>query len=362
MLNLYVNSNGKKLRCGYTTGSCATAAAKVATMVLFGREKIAEVQIITPKGKKLIIPIEKIEILKDSVKVTVIKDGGDDKDITNGLEICATVRKIEKGFNLIAGEGIGKVTKEGLFVKKGEFAINPTPRLMIESAVREVLPEKQGVEVMISVPKGAEVAQKTFNPRLGIKGGISILGTTGIVYPMSEEALKESIRLEIKQKSMEREELIFTIGNIGERCCLEQGFKEEDIVMISNFIGFALECATEENIKKIILVGHIGKVSKIAYGCFNTHSRVADVRLEVIALELALLGAPKELLEEVMRQKTSEGAVELLGDRYPQIYENICKKIIKRVESYTYDQLKCEVIMYSGYSNYKILYNSLLNN
>lgn len=360
MLDLYVMSGGKKLRCGYTTGSCATAAAKAATIMLFNDIILDNVEIMTPKGIKISIPINSIEKGKDHCTVSVIKDGGDDPDMTNGMEIYAKVEKQESGFTLTGGEGVGVVTKDGLAIKKGLHAINPTPRKTIEEAVRDNLPTNcNGIKVTISAPQGVEIAKKTFNPRLGIVGGISILGTTGIVKPMSEEALKESIRIEINQKGKGKEKLVLTFGNIGEKCAKDNGFNDDEIVIISNFVGFALECCDEVNIKEVILIGHIGKLSKVAYGCFNTHSRVNDVRLEVIALELALLGYDTELLKNVLEQKTSEGAVKFLGNGYEELYKNIGNKIVERMKIYTYGKMKCDAIMYYGFSDYNTLYNSL---
>lgn len=369
MLDLYVMSGGKKLRCGYTTGTCATAAAKAATIMLFNDIVLESVKVVVPKGIEIEIPINSIEKGKDYCLVSVIKDGGDDPDITNGIEIYARVEIKENGFELVGGEGIGVVTKDGLFIKKGLHAINPTPRRTIEEAVVNNLPlermkkhkylKNSGIKVTISTPQGEAIAKKTFNPRLGIVGGISILGTTGIVKPMSEEALKESIRVEINQKSKYSNRLVLSFGNIGEKCARDQGFTEDEIVIISNFVGFALECCAEANVKDVILVGHIGKISKIAYGCFNTHSRVNDVRLEVIALELAILGYDVELVRKVLEQKTSEGAVELLGSGYDELYKNIGNKIVERMKKYTYGEIKCNAIMYYGFTNYEILYNSL---
>lgn len=369
MLDLYIMSGGKKLRCGYTTGSCATAAAKAATIMLFNDVNLKNVDIITPKGIEITIPINSIKKGKDYCLVSVIKDGGDDPDITNGVEIYARVERQNEDFTLIGGEGVGIVTRDGLSIEKGLHAINPTPRMTIKNEVINNLPKGKygkwdfikdgGIKVTISVPEGKEIAKKTFNPRLGIVGGISILGTSGIVKPMSEEALKESIRIEIKQKGINNKRLALVFGNIGEECAKNNGFSENEIVIISNYVGFALECCMEINIKEVVIIGHIGKLSKVAYGCFNTHSRVNDVRLEVIALELAVLGYSKELVKEVLEQKTSEGAVKFLGDGYNELYKNIGDKIIDKMKSYTYGEVSCNAIMYYGFSDYKILYNSL---
>lgn len=360
MLDLYVISEGKKLRCGYTTGSSATAAAKAATIMLFNDVVLNEIIIKTPSGIDITIPVKLIERCNDYCTVSVIKDGGDDIDITNGIEILAKVEKIDSGFILTGGEGVGVVTKDGLFIEKGQYAINKTPRKTIEDAVKEELPKNSGAKVTIVVPKGREIAKKTFNPRLGIEDGISILGTTGIVKPMSEEALKDSIKIEIMQKAKCQDTLVLTFGNIGERFALKNAFNEDQIVIISNFVGFALECCLNEKIKKVILIGHIGKISKVAYGCFNTHSKINDLRLEVIALELCLLGYDKELIEKVMDKKTSEGAVLFLGDGYNELYRRIGDKIVERMKAYTYNNMSCEAIMYYGYKDCKVLYNSMI--
>lgn len=394
MFEMYVDVDGKRLRCGYTTGSCSAGAAKAATIILFNKEKnLNEIEIATPKGIDVTMPIEIIEKFDDYVECTILKDGGDDPDNTHGIEIKAMVKKIKPINNKIfqnedlqkfdsalvedsraekedelervvlkGGTGVGIVTKDGLFIPKGQAAINPVPRKMIKEEVLKVLPPGERVEVIISVPQGEKVAKKTFNPRLGIVGGISILGTTGIVYPMSEDALKASIKIEITQKAINNERLVLTFGNLGDNYCKELGFKEEEVVTCSNFIGFALETCVSCKVKSIIIVGHIGKMSKIAYGCFNTHSKVNGVRLEVIALELALLGYDMSLVKRVLEEKTCEGAVKMLGDGYDKLYENIGNKIVQKIKEHVYGELEVDAVMYYGASNPILLWKSIKDN
>lgn len=394
MFEMYVDVDGKRLRCGYTTGSCSAGAAKAATIILFNKEKnLNEIEIATPKGIDVTMPIELIEKFDDYVECTILKDGGDDPDNTHGIEIKAMVKKIKPIDNKIfqdedlqkfdsvlvedsraekedelervvlkGGTGVGIVTKDGLFIPKGQAAINPVPRKMIKEEVLKVLPTGERVEVIISVPQGEKVAKKTFNPRLGIVGGISILGTTGIVYPMSEDALKASIKIEITQKAINNERLVLTFGNLGDNYCKELGFKEEEVVTCSNFIGFALETCVSCKVKSIIIVGHIGKMSKIAYGCFNTHSKVNGVRLEVIALELALLGYDMSLVKRVLEEKTCEGAVKMLGDGYEKLYENIGNKIVQKIKEHVYGELEVDAVMYYGASNPILLWKSIKDN
>lgn len=357
---MYIQAQGKKLRCGYTTGSCAAAAAKAAVVCLYHGQELEHIDIDTPAGINLTIPIHKIVIGADYVECAVIKDGGDDPDVTHGIEIWVRAQKIKAGYKLKGGQGVGVVMSDGLYVPKGEPAINPVPRQMIKKEVLEVLPENVGVEITVFVPEGEKVALKTFNPRLNIVGGISILGTTGIVKPMSEDALKESIALEINQKLANgNKELVFVFGNMGERFCKQQGISTKGAVIISNYVGHALECVMNKDIDRIIIVGHIGKLCKIAASCMNTHSKVCGIRQEILALELALIGAPQSLVKETYQQITTEAVIQLLDGKYQQIYKNIVYKVKKAMEAHIYNKIPVEVVMFHGSKEMKLLYSTL---
>ena len=285
----YALVNGKKLRFGYTTGTCAAGAAKAACLLLLTGHPPETVRIATPKG--IVLTLEVLEpALADGVaRCAIRKFSGDDPDVTDGVLVYARVRAgTAPGVAITGGVGVGRVTKPGLKEPVGEAAINPGPRAMIRQAVEEALSDcgrDMGVAVEISVPEGVEIAKRTFNPRLGIEGGISILGTSGIVEPMSEEALLESIRLEIRQKrALGQEQLILVPGNYGaDFLRREYGIPDERMVKCSNFIGKALDMAAEAEFHRVFLAGNLGKMVKLAGGVMNTHSREADARGEVMA-------------------------------------------------------------------------------
>ena len=249
-MELYIQHGRDRQRCGYTTGSCATAAAKAAAMMLFKGKQIEEVQIATPKGIDLtLIPVG-IEMAENSVKCGIVKNSGDDPDITNGITVFAKVTKIEKGILIKGGTGVGKVTKKGLDQPVGSDAINSVPRKMIAEHLREVMEEEEytgGLLVEISIPQGEEIAKKTFNPRLGIEGGISVIGTTGIVEPMSTAALVDTIRLEENiLREQGRKNILIALGNYG-KTFLKEEMPEiaGQYVTCSNYIGDAIDIALE---------------------------------------------------------------------------------------------------------------------
>lgn len=347
-MNKYVYKNGKKLKYGYTTGSCATGAVKAAAWMLIHQKPLENVQVHTPKGWLLTLDLHDIEITKDHVVCAVKKDAGDDPDITNGLLIYAKVKK-SKVENIVGTEGIGQVTKPGLSVEIGKSAINPVPMKMIKDAllfVKETCDYLEEFDVELFAPRGLEVSQKTFNKKLGIIGGISIIGTTGIVEPMSEDAFKESLLLELNQ--IKKDKLVYAPGNYGRDFCLNKGVHEKDILKISNFVGFMFEKAVENNLKKILFVGHIGKLIKVAGGIFQTHSRVSDGKFEILAAHLIKRQAPLEFLNKILLCNTTDEAVTLIYEhKYQEVFDDIALNVKRRLEAFVFDQIQVEVIVFA---------------
>ncbi|SHJ04996.1 cobalt-precorrin 5B C1-methyltransferase [Geosporobacter subterraneus DSM 17957] len=351
MLDQYIVKDGKKMRYGYTTGSCAAAAAKAAAIMALEGQPIKRVQIDTPKGWNLELTIETWEIAEHRALCTIKKDGGDDPDNTHGMLIGASVEITDQPEILLKGGiGVGTVTKPGLQIPPGEPAINPVPRAMIQKEVSSVLPKGKGAVVTIFAPEGEAVAQKTFNPRLGIIGGISILGTTGIVEPMSEEAFKESLAIELKMAVQDGlDQVILVPGNHGRDLAYAcYGISKDKVIKTSNFVGFMLEKCVEYGVRKVLMIGHIGKFVKLAAGIFHTHSKVADARIEILAGNLALLGAPQSLITELFDCVTTEAALSLIEDNgYESVYEILCDKAEEKSAQHVYNQLEVGVIMFS---------------
>ncbi|MBR6348979.1 MAG: cobalamin biosynthesis protein CbiD [Lachnospiraceae bacterium] len=318
MMDSFITKDGKKLRRGYTTGSCAAAAAKAAAIMLLENRELASIWLMTPRGFGLDLPLSEVRRNEGCVSCGIVKDSGDDPDITNGMTVYAQVKKTDKpGINIDGGEGIGRVTKPGLDQPVGNAAINSTPRRMITEELLQVCEDNGytgGLDVIISAPKGIELAKKTFNPRLGIVGGLSILGTTGIVEPMSDEAVVETIRTELSMRAAEGKTVIlFTPGNYGSSYIKDALQINPDIaVLTSNFIGDAFELATEAGFKAALLVGHIGKLVKLAGGMMNTHSRWGDCRMEVFAAHAGLHGASVQVIEQIMNSAMSDDVLSIL--------------------------------------------------
>ena len=296
----------KALREGFTTGSCAAAAALASC--LWQRDGVCpeRVQIVVPAGRTFAPEI----IAHGGYTCGVIKDGGDDPDITTGSEVCTRVRLLagDGDIRFLAGDGVGTITLPGMKLPVGEAAINPVPRQMIERAVRQVFPTR-AAEVTVSIPGGVELAKRTFNPRLGVVGGLSVLGTTGVVHPMSEEALKETIRLELSiRRNQGADEIGLVFGSQGETAAAAL-FHGMQTVQMSNFVGFALDSAAELGFSRVILLGQPGKLVKVSGGSMQTHSQYGDGRRETLMAHLALMDAPMSLLELVHSSVTLDGCI-----------------------------------------------------
>ena len=334
------------MRCGYTTGSCVTAGVK-ACLLAFNGEYPNNVIIKSPQDADIEVPIFSVIKTENGYKAIVIKDAGDDPDITNGIEIITEVRVKENshnGLKIIAGEGVGIVTKPGLEILPGEPAINKGPRIMIEKAVAEFInTDTIFCEIIVSIPKGKELAKKTLNPILGIQNGLSIIGTSGVVRPMSEEAFKNSLSPQISvAKALGAETIVLVPGKIGQDIAIEKyKFDPKLVIQTSNFIGHMLECTVKNNIKNVIVLGHLGKLAKMASGIFHTHNRIADARLETLAAYLALLGANQDLIRAILNCTTTEAAIPLIENaKLNEVYNILAQRISLRAERYTFGELK----------------------
>lgn len=351
--------NQTKLRTGYTTGSCAAAAAKAATHMLVSGEVVGEVSLVTPAGIRLYLEVEDIVKEKNYVSCAIRKDSGDDPDVTNGILVYARVTfaqddVVKSKVILEAGEGIGRVTQKGLEQSIGDPAINLVPRRMIREAVEEELQKAgidRGVRVMIWVPDGAEIARKTFNPKLGIEGGISILGTTGIVEPMSEKALTDTIFVEMKVRRENGMDYCYVVpGNYGSDFLHDTlGYQEDAAVKCSNYVGEVIDDAVRLQMKGILLVGHIGKFIKLAAGIMNTHSRQADGRMEILAAHAAMAGGSRELIRQLMECITTTAALELLEKEgiLKEVMSTVMIKIEEHLEHRAGDGLEIGAVMFS---------------
>ncbi len=357
---------GKELRCGYTTGSCAAAAASAAAALLLNnipapRGAEVPVQLRTPAGKVLYLQARVEEIAEDHVIGSVEKDAGDDPDVTDGMRIMAKVQYGSEGdvepdqrIEILGGEGIGRVSRPGLDQPVGEAAINSIPRRMIREAVGEEM-EKAGyagkMQVIVSAPGGEEIAKKTFNPELGIMGGISILGSSGIVEPMSEKALVDTLRVQLSSyRAQGRKRLILTPGKYGQAFLKEHlGLDIEESVKCGNFVGEALDMALSLDFQEVLLVGHLGKLVKLGSGIMNTHSREADGRMETLAACYLRSGGEGDTSRRILNCNTTEEAVELLkkDEHFGETMKILSGRMVAAMQHRCYHKMKTAVIFFS---------------
>lgn len=377
MIDEFVYVDGKKYRRGYTSGSCACGATKAALIMHLEKRNINEVRIGTPKGVDLDLKIDNISRGKDWVQCSVKKDGGDDIDATHGMDIFARLELVQADqvpdfrsdldsdyLFITSGQGIGRVTKKGLDIRPGRPAINRVPLNMILKVVQETLDEAgldiydylggRKILVTIFAPQGQEIAKRTFNSNLGIEGGISIIGTTGIVEPMSDEGWKKALSAELAIKRAEgREAIILVPGNIGRDIMAKSyGADLDGIVKMSNFIGYMLMETKRLGFKRVIVGGHIGKLIKLSGGITNSHSRVADARREIMVANLALLGAPLELLKEIDACLSTDAMVDMIRKAgYSQVFKVLADKAASKAKVYMRlgqeDHMDIEVYLFS---------------
>ena len=334
-----LRSGTKRLRCGFTTGTCAALAAAGAARLLLGRDTDGTVGLITPKGLRVeTVPVFTRKLSETKARCGIRKDAGDDPDITDGIIVIADVELTESEVTIDKGPGVGRVTKPGLDQPVGAAAINRVPRQMIEEQVRMVMAEagyQGGVRVVISIPGGEELAERTFNPRIGVEGGLSILGTSGIVEPMSEQALLDTIGIMLRQACVEgKGRAILTPGNYGETFLKENGYENlgVPVVKYSNYVGDTLDMVSELDFLDILLVGHIGKLVKLAGGIMNTHSGMADCRMELFCAYAAVCGADTELCRRLLDAVSTDGCLALLKEA--GLAEPVLACLLEKMQQY----------------------------
>ena len=336
----YIENGGKRMRCGYTTGTCAALAAAGAARLLLTGKAPENVHLITPKGLAVEVMPTEYHAEKNWAQCAVQKDAGDDIDATAELLIFARVAKIQtRTITIEGGEGIGRVTKQGLDQPIHAAAINHVPRRMICEAVQRVCAElcyEGGLSVLIFAPDGARCAEKTFNAKLGIEGGISILGTSGIVEPMSLQALIDTKKLELHQAaSVQTKGILLTPGNYGLDFLQHytfDGIENVPVVVCSNFIGECLDTCAAEGFQRVLLVGHIGKFVKLAGGIMNTHSRFADCRTELFCAHAAICGAHTALCAALMEAATADACIALL--QQAKLWDAVMKSLLMAIETH----------------------------
>ncbi len=335
-LDYYIRSGQKQLRCGYTTGTCAALAAAGAASLLLGGAP-QTLSLMTPKGVFVQTEPARLLLEGETAVCGVRKDGGDDADATDGLIVEAHVKKsAAPGIHIDGGEGVGRVTRPGLDQPVGAAAINRVPRRMIEQEVRQVCGAQGyggGLEILICIPGGREAARATFNPMLGVEGGLSVLGTSGIVEPMSEQALIDTVAVELRQAAaMGSRRLILTPGNYGADFLQKNRIVQREIPVVkcSNFIGDALDIAGTHPFGEVLLVGHIGKLVKLAGGVMNTHSRYADCRTELFCAHAAACGAPQQTCLALLGAATADACIGILDGA--QLRDAVLSRLLRAIQ------------------------------
>jgi len=347
------------LRTGFTTGTCASAATKSALLALLTNKTQESVQITLPKGKIVDMKIAWTQFRDEFVTCAVIKDGGDDPDATHGAEICSTVQLTSDigKISIDGGIGVGRVTKPGLGLQIGMAAINPVPIRMINQTIDEVFEiynqvmKTNGLNVIISVPKGEEIAKKTDNPRLGILGGISILGTTGIVLPYSTASFAASIRQSLDVGlALGSDVFILTTGGRSEDFCknlFEKMYPEHSYVQMGDFAGYSVKQCYEKKVKKVIIAGFVGKLTKIAMGVKQTHVRGSHVNMDFMAKLALECKVSQNVITLIKNANTARHVSEIIdSNNIVGYYDLLCKYAYNQMSSYSNNNLLIDIIMF----------------
>lgn len=339
------------MKNGFTTGTCAQAATKGACIMLADQKIVNEVEVKTPSGVRLNLGLVDQKIGENFAECAVIKRSGEEPDVTNGARIFVKVKLSRKeGVDIKGAEGVGKITKPGLAIGVGGWAINPVPRKMILKEASRFLPDDKGLEVTVSVPGGKELAARTYNPKLGIMGGISIIGTTGIVEPKSLDAYRASLALELDVLKAEGyNKAVLVLGYVGEKYSKKTlKLKRDSIIKIGDHVGFMLRQCAKKRIKEVLLIGHIGKLIKVAGGQFNTHCSFGDNRVSSIARYVKLYGADRKTIEDVLSATTAEATVEILKKAgFAKVFKKIAQDVSAKAQELVNNKVKVDCIILS---------------
>ncbi len=335
------------MQISVTTGTCAAAASKASAIYLISGECPETVTVKNLQGHEFIL-----EVFKESEYFGVVKHSYESTDVTDGVKVLARVEILDGEDDLIftAGEGVGIITLPGLKLPVGEPAINPVPREMIKRSVREIIPRKK-LRITISIPDGEKIAKRTFNPRLGIKGGLSVLGTTGTVKPMNEEALLSSLSLELNMiYSLGFRELYITFAGTGENFTRKIfNINGRNVIQCGNYIGHVLDNAEKLGFENVIICGHAGKILKVSSGNFNTHSRISDGRLESLCTHLALEGANSDIIRRIYHSNTVNEAIEIVkSEGFFRVWNNIAETVSRKCKERTHYVMKVDTVIIDG--------------
>ena len=349
-----MNLAAKKLRTGFTTGTCATAAAKAALLSMIEQKKIESVEVILPKGSSVKIAIQSCEFGKNKAKCSVIKDGGDDPDVTHGAEIFVdlSLTEISNKIEITGGEGVGIVTKPGLGLELNKPAINPTPKKMIRENILEIgnsVLKKNGIKVIVSVPKGKELATKTDNPRLGIIGGISILGTSGIVIPFSTASFAASIRQNLDVSvAMGDKTVVLTTGGRSEDFSRQIiDLPDHCFVQMGDFSGYTIQQCAKNEIEKAYVVGFIGKFAKMALGVKQTHVKGSKVDMNFLSELAKRSNTPNEVLEKIRNANTARHVLDIMKENNNTgFFNEICTEVYNHMRNHSEQRISIEVILF----------------